>query len=88
MNASVLFFTVVLAAVGMAPPPPAPGPLTDPNPMPDGPVVVLDTTLGTIKIGLFKTKSPISTENFLRYVREGFYSGTIFHRTICSSSPT
>jgi peptidyl-prolyl cis-trans isomerase A (cyclophilin A) len=38
--------------------------------------------MGNIKIGLYKTKSPISTENFLRYVREGYFTGTIFHRVI------
>jgi cyclophilin family peptidyl-prolyl cis-trans isomerase len=78
MNASAALFAVALFAAQAAPPVPPP----DVNPTPDGPVVALETTLGTIKIGLFKTKAPISTENFLRYVREGFFTGTIFHRTI------
>ena len=76
MNASVALIALALVAAQAAPPTPPP------DPTPDGPVVALETTLGIIKIGLFKTKSPISTENFLRYVREGFFTGTIFHRTI------
>ena len=76
MNASVALIALALVAAQAAPPTPPP------DPTPDGPVVALETTMGIIKIGLFKTKSPISTENFLRYVREGFFTGTIFHRTI------
>ena len=78
MNASFVLLALALLSPQAAPP----APPADPNPSPDGPVVVLDTTMGNIKIGLYKTKAPLSTENFLRYVREGFFAGTIFHRTI------
>jgi cyclophilin family peptidyl-prolyl cis-trans isomerase len=44
------------------------------------PMVVFETNYGNIKIELFKDKAPISTENFLSYVRDGFYDATIFHR--------
>jgi peptidyl-prolyl cis-trans isomerase B (cyclophilin B) len=44
--------------------------------------VVMETSLGTIKLELDGDKAPISTENFLTYVRDGFYDGTIFHRVI------
>jgi cyclophilin family peptidyl-prolyl cis-trans isomerase len=44
------------------------------------PVVVVSTTLGDIKLELFKTRAPVSVENFLRYATEGFYADTIFHR--------
>jgi len=47
-----------------------------------GPVVVLDTSLGKIRIGLDKEKAPISAENFATYARDGFFDGTIFHRVI------
>jgi peptidyl-prolyl cis-trans isomerase A (cyclophilin A) len=47
-----------------------------------GPVVVLDTSLGKIRIGLDKEKAPISTQNFVDYVQAGYYDGTIFHRVI------
>ncbi|PKM11671.1 MAG: peptidylprolyl isomerase [Gammaproteobacteria bacterium HGW-Gammaproteobacteria-3] len=46
------------------------------------PKVKLTTTLGTITVQLNTEKAPISSENFLTYVREGFYNGTIFHRVI------
>ncbi len=46
------------------------------------PEVVLYTNLGEIKIELYPDKAPISVQNFLKYVNEGFYSGTIFHRVI------
>jgi len=44
------------------------------------PVVVIETNFGDIKAELFPSKSPLTVENFLRYVEEGFYEGTIFHR--------
>lgn len=44
--------------------------------------VELDTTMGKIVIELDEEKAPITTANFLRYVKEGFYDGTIFHRVI------
>ena len=44
--------------------------------------VKLTTTLGEIIIQLNTEKAPVSAENFLTYVNEGFYNGTIFHRVI------
>ncbi|MBS3955859.1 MAG: peptidyl-prolyl cis-trans isomerase [Methylomicrobium sp.] len=46
--------------------------------------VKLTTTLGAITIQLNTEKAPVSSENFLAYVKEGFYNGTIFHRVIPS----
>jgi len=46
------------------------------------PVVVMETSKGTIKIELFADKSPITVKNFLTYVDDKFYDGTIFHRVI------
>jgi cyclophilin family peptidyl-prolyl cis-trans isomerase len=46
------------------------------------PTVVLETSMGNIEIELDKEKAPISVENFLGYVNEGFYDGLIFHRVI------
>lgn len=45
-------------------------------------MVVFETSQGTIKIEVNAEKAPISAENFLKYVEDGFYSGTIFHRVI------
>ena len=46
------------------------------------PKVKLQTSLGVVIIQLNAEKAPISTKNFLTYVKEGFYDGTIFHRVI------
>jgi peptidyl-prolyl cis-trans isomerase B (cyclophilin B) len=46
------------------------------------PVVVMETSEGTIKIELWPAKAPKTVENFLSYVDEKFYDGTIFHRVI------
>jgi len=46
------------------------------------PVVVIATSLGNITVELDPEKAPISVKNFLSYVDEGFYDGTIFHRVI------
>ena len=45
-------------------------------------VVELETSMGTIKIGLFPDKAPITVKNFLDYVNNGFYNYTVFHRVI------
>ncbi|MGV8168550.1 MAG: peptidylprolyl isomerase [Candidatus Nanoarchaeia archaeon] len=45
-------------------------------------IVVLETSKGTIEVELNSNKAPITTENFLKYVNEGHYNGTIFHRVI------
>lgn len=42
----------------------------------------MSTTLGDIALELFKDKAPVSVANFLRYVNDGFYAGTIFHRVV------
>ncbi len=44
--------------------------------------VKLQTSVGNIVIELEKDKAPETVANFLRYVKEGHYSGTIFHRVI------
>jgi len=44
--------------------------------------VKLTTNLGEIIIQLNAEKAPVSSANFLTYVNEGFYNGTIFHRVI------
>ena len=44
--------------------------------------VVMETSLGTIKIEVDGDKAPVTVANFLAYVDEKFYDGTIFHRVI------
>jgi len=48
----------------------------------DNPQVLIKTTLGDITIELYPDKAPLSVKNFLSYVDEKFYDGTIFHRVI------
>ena len=61
---------------------------TDGGSSTDANLVTMETTLGTIQIELDPVHAPITTENFLTYVDEGFYDGsdgkgaTIFHRVI------
>ncbi len=58
-------------------------PATQPlQPAPGNPVVLIETSMGTITIELFQQQAPASVENFLKYVQEGFYPGTIFHRVV------
>lgn len=82
----VLAFATALASPQAAPPagtarvqaPPLQAPA--PTPAPGNPVVVVSTSMGDITIELFKDRAPVSVENFLQYVADGFYEGTIFHR--------
>lgn len=46
------------------------------------PAVKLETNYGDIIVRLDARKAPISTANFVQYVKSGFYDGTIFHRVI------
>ncbi len=48
----------------------------------DTPMVVFETSHGTITMELYPEDAPITVENFLKYVDDGFYDGTIFHRVI------
>ena len=42
----------------------------------------METTKGTIEIELYATAAPITVNNFVFLIREGFYDGVIFHRVI------
>lgn len=46
------------------------------------PVVLLETSMGNIKVELYPDKAPITVKNFLAYVKEGHYDGLVFHRVI------
>ena len=45
-------------------------------------MVVFETSHGTIKIEMLPEEAPISVENFLQYVDDGHFDGTIFHRVM------
>lgn len=46
------------------------------------PVVIIETSHGTIKAELFADKAPLTVTNFLSYTDKGAYDGTVFHRVI------
>jgi peptidyl-prolyl cis-trans isomerase A (cyclophilin A) len=46
------------------------------------PQVDIKTNVGTIRIELYPAKAPKTVENFLQYVKDGHYNGTLFHRVI------
>jgi len=46
------------------------------------PVVLMKTNMGDVKIELDKAKAPVTVDNFLVYVNDKFYDGTVFHRVI------
>jgi peptidyl-prolyl cis-trans isomerase A (cyclophilin A) len=56
--------------------------LTTPAAQAAGPSVEMKTNQGTIVIELYADKAPKSVENFVQYVKDGFYNGTIFHRVM------
>jgi len=47
-------------------------------------ITVLETSLGVIEIELDRGKAPVTVDNFVTYVDEGFYDGLVFHRVIKS----
>lgn len=66
-----LVFSLLTAAVAIAAEPAA-----------KNPVVLMETSLGNVKIELFQKEAPISVKNFLDYASSGYYAGTVFHRII------
>ena len=57
--------------------------LTSQNAVAQGtPVVLIETSLGNITAELDQANAPISVANFLQYVENSHYSGTVFHRVI------
>jgi peptidyl-prolyl cis-trans isomerase B (cyclophilin B) len=81
--AILLFAAALMGADSPVPTPqsstaaPVPAPTKSANPR-----VALETSLGKIVIELDPEKAPKSVENFLGYVKSGFYEGTVFHRVI------
>jgi cyclophilin family peptidyl-prolyl cis-trans isomerase len=82
---NLLVLAAVLAAPALAAPmaaPQAAGETSGASAAGANPVVVLETSKGTIKIELFPQEAPKTVENFLRYVDAGFYADTVFHRVM------
>src|SRR5260370_7213146 len=45
-------------------------------------MIRFETTLGDFPIELYEKEAPLSVANFLRYIDDGFFDGTIFHRIV------
>jgi cyclophilin family peptidyl-prolyl cis-trans isomerase len=45
-------------------------------------MIRFETTLGNFTIELFEKEAPVSVANFLKYIDDGFFDGTIFHRIV------
>jgi len=72
----MLIAPLTLAAQAAKPTPAAAAPVAA------APDVVLHTSQGDITVALYPDKAPKSVANFLQYVRDGFYDGTVMHRAI------
>jgi cyclophilin family peptidyl-prolyl cis-trans isomerase len=72
---TALVFLVLFQTVGGTQPQPA-------TPAPGNPTVLISTSLGDITVELYNDRAPVSVQNFLQYVNDEFYAGTIFHRVI------
>jgi cyclophilin family peptidyl-prolyl cis-trans isomerase len=59
-----------------------PVPAAPPQPAPGNPVVVIETSAGSITVELYKDRAPVSVDNFLQYARDHHYDGTIWHRVV------
>src|SRR6476646_10290519 len=78
MNVSLACLACLLAIVGSAS---GAEPVKAPA-APSHPHVLFETSKGNFTIELYPDKAPKSVENFLQYVKSGFFDGTIFHRVI------
>jgi cyclophilin family peptidyl-prolyl cis-trans isomerase len=45
-------------------------------------IVVIETTMGTIEVAMFRAEAPKTVENFIKLAQKGYYNGIIFHRII------
>jgi cyclophilin family peptidyl-prolyl cis-trans isomerase len=83
MKSFILLFVIPVAVMFFASSFTFAGDTTVKHPAPAAnPKVVFSTSLGDITIELYPDKAPVTVKNFLTYVDEGFYNGTIFHRVI------
>jgi cyclophilin family peptidyl-prolyl cis-trans isomerase len=77
LHALLLAFVTILPATVQA--------QSTPSPAPTAPVQVrISTTLGAFTVEVDPVRAPLTSANFLQYVRDGHYDGTIFHRVIGS----
>ena len=73
LSACLVGLSIVFLGAGANAQPPQP----QPNPR-----VLIETSEGDITVELLRSDARVSVSNFLAYVRDGFYDGTVFHRVI------
>lgn len=73
LRKTIIAMTVCLLLAGISIPAEAAG---------KNPLVLMETSLGPVRIELYPDKAPVTVKNFLGYVKQGFYDGTVFHRVI------
>ena len=74
---------MVLAAVGLVAAAEPAAVVSVVAPVVVAPVVEIRTSMGLITLTLDAEKSPVTAANFLRYVTNGQYDGTVFHGVVC-----
>jgi len=70
---AILSFALILLSVSYA---------IATTPISERPLVLLDTSYGAITLRLHVDEAPLTCENFLHYVRDGFYNNTLFHKVV------
>lgn len=81
MHRLIPYLVLSLTVVSLAALAPLPARASD-TPEPLFPKVALETTHGEIVLALDGRRAPLTVKNFLRYVQDGHYDGTVFHRVI------
>jgi len=81
---ALLLCLLSLAACAVSEPNPPGAGKNNPADNKDNPTVVMETSMGTVKMVLYQDRAPITVANFLKYVGDKHYDGTIFHRVISS----
>ena len=84
---TILWFVSVSAVTGQEPKGPSPQAAPAEGEKAKGaktdhPRVAMKTSMGEIVLELDRKKAPVTVDNFLRYTKDGFYNGTVFHRVI------
>ncbi|MDP2209972.1 MAG: peptidylprolyl isomerase [Bacteroidota bacterium] len=76
-----VLITLLISSIGFAQEKTTKGKTMEQKPA-SNPVVVMETTMGTIEIEMFAKETPKTVENFIGLARKGYYNGIIFHRVI------
>ena len=79
---STLFFVACNANSSTPKEAPSSSKETTSNTPTDNPVVVLETTMGSLELELFPDVAPLAVENFMTHIKDGYYNKVAFHRII------